>query len=52
MDMILYLFDRVADNGLNLLDDFRSKKCGRVAPARAENKGLDDVRIVLDVVKC
>lgn len=50
--MILYFFDRVADNGLNLLEDFGSKKFGRVISKRGENKGPGDVRIVIGAVKC
>lgn len=48
--MTLYLFERVADNGLNMLVSFGSKKCGRVASAEEENKGSDDVRIVFEAV--
>ena len=51
VDMTLYLFDRVADNGLFLLQSSGSKKGGRVASAEAENKGPDDVCIVLEAVK-
>ena len=46
--MTLYFFERVADNGLNMLESFGSKKCGRVASGEEENKGSDDVRIVFD----
>ena len=38
VDMILYSFERVADNGLKILESFGSKICGRVASSRDENK--------------
>jgi len=50
VDIVLYFFERVADNGLNMLESFGSKKGGRVAPASPENKEPGDVRIVLDAV--
>lgn len=50
--MILYSFDRAADNELNLLEDFVSKKHGHLASADAENKDSGDVCIVLEVVAC
>lgn len=52
VNMILYSFERVANNGLNMLEGFHSKKGGRVAPASPENKELGDVRIVLDAANC
>ena len=52
VDMILYFFDRVADNGLNMLESSGSKKSGRVATASPENKRLGNVRIVLDAANC
>lgn len=52
VDMILYFFEPVADNELNLLEVFGSKKRGRVASEHAKNKGLDDARIVLEAIMC
>ena len=52
VDMILYLFEPVADNELKLFEVFGSKKRGRVASEHAENKGSDDGRIVLGAVMC
>ena len=52
VDMILYFFEPVADNELNLLEVFGSKKRGRVASEHAKNKCSDDARIVLGAVMC
>lgn len=52
VDMTLCFFERVADNGLNMLESFEIKKGGRVAPACPKNKDPSDVRRVLEAVSC
>jgi hypothetical protein len=46
VDMILYFFEQVADNGLKMLESFESKKYGRVASSKDANKGFCGPRIV------
>jgi hypothetical protein len=46
VNMILYFFERVADNGLKMLESFGSKKYGRVASSRDANKGFCGPRVV------
>lgn len=50
--VILYFFEQVADNGLNMVESFGSKKDGRVASSRDENKRFSGPRIVFGSVSC